>query len=259
LLHLTAPGSRCPAGAQLPATSVRAESNTRHIIDDGPLRIVTDPTAIPLHQHAACVDGLDARQWALHRQLQRPGERLPLLLVSIENDEFRVTMSAWVGPHGTEEVHSFADVKRLAAEWDGNEPSADAWNAARVTMENQARVILEQLVTRAKAINDCERQQQREAARLRLVEELGRLLVCYAPDIDDLNGKFHRLASEATPTANRLKTVFNRLGAYPGWDPNHLAELRGFRNNMSPSQIKTRLTGSELDAALADPRWEVRV
>jgi hypothetical protein len=79
-------------------------------------------------------------------------------------------------------------------------------------------------------------------------------LVCYAPDIDDLNGKFHRLASEATPTANRLKTVFNRLGAYPDWDAEHLAELRSFRNTMSPSQIKIRLTGSELDAALADPR-----
>jgi hypothetical protein len=179
-------------------------------------------------------------------------------LVSVESDAFRTIISSWVGPQGTEEVNSFADVKRLVAEWDGNEPPVDAWNTARVTIENRARAVVEQLGVRAKAISDRERRQQREAARFRLIEELGRLLVCYAPDIDDLNGKFHRLASEATPTANRLKTVFNRLGAYPDWDTEHLAELRSFRNTMSPSQMKSRLIGGELDAALADPRWDVQ-
>jgi hypothetical protein len=49
------------------------------------------------------------------------------------------------------------------------------------------------------------------------MEELSRLLVCSPPDSDDLNGKFHRLASEVTPTAGRLKIVFDRLGAYPDW------------------------------------------
>jgi hypothetical protein len=51
------------------------------------------------------------------------------------------------------------------------------------------------------------------------------LTLCYAPDTDDLNGKFHRLASEATRTAARLKAVFSRLGAYPDWDADHFAEL----------------------------------
>ena len=164
-----------------------------------------------------------------------------------------------MGPQGAEEINSFADVKKLVAEWDGEEPPVDAWNAARMTLESEARAVVDQLAARARAINEREKQQQREAARLRLIEELGRLLVCYAPDTDDLNGKFHRLASEATPTATRLKAVFSRLGAYPDWDADHLAELRSFRNGMSPSQKKSRLTGSELDAALADPRWEVRL
>jgi superfamily II DNA or RNA helicase len=238
---------------------VRAETNTRHIIGDGPLRIVTDASAVPLHSDAACVDGLDARQWALLRQLQRPGERLPLLLVSAESGAFKTIRCRWVGPRGAEEVNSFADVKRLVAEWDGEEPSVDAWNTARMALENEARAVVEQLAVRAKTINEREKQQQREAARLRLIEELGRLLVCYAPDTDDLSGKFHRLASEATATATRLKAVFNRVGSYPDWDAEHLAELRSFRNTMSPSQIKSRLTGSELDAALADPRWEVQL
>ena len=238
---------------------VRAETNTRHLIGDGPLKLVTDPTAIPDHQDAACVDGLDARQWALLRQLQRPDERLPLLLVNVEDNAFRVILCGWVGPHGMDELPSFTDVKRRVAEWGGSEPLPEAWNTARIDLEGRAREVVDQLQTRAKAVIAREREQQREAARLRLIEELGRLLICSPPDTDDLNGKFHRLASEATPTADRLKSVYNRLGTYPDWTPGHLAEFRSFRNDLSPVQTKTRLTGRELDAALADPRWEVQV
>jgi hypothetical protein len=59
---------------------------------------------------------------------------------------------------------------------------------------------------------------QIEAARLRLVEELGRTLVCFPPNTEDMNSKFHRLATERNPTAERLRKVFARLGAYPEWD-----------------------------------------
>jgi hypothetical protein len=238
---------------------IRAETNTRHLIGDGPLRIVTDASAVPSHLEAACVDGPDARQWALLRQLQRPGERLPLLLVSVETDAFKVNTCGWVGPQGMRDVNSFADVRQLVAEWDGSEPPPEAWNVARIALESRARASIEQSRLRAKAIISHERGQQREAARLRVTDELGRLLVCFAPDTDDLNGKFHRLASEATPTADRLKAVYNRLGAYPDWDSDHLADLRGFRDTLAPTQVKSRLTGRELDAALADPRWEIEI
>jgi hypothetical protein len=238
---------------------ILAETNTRHLIGDGPLRIVTDASAIPSHPEAACVDGLDARQWALLRQLQRPGERLPLVFVSVETDAFKVITCGWVGPHGMRDVNSFADVRLLVAEWDGNEPPVDVWNTARIALESRARASIRQSRARAKAVITREREQQREAARLRVTDELGRLLVCFAPDTDDLNGKFHRLASEGTPTADRLKAVYNRLGAYHEWDSDNLADLRGFRDTLTPAQVKTRLTGRELDAALADPRWEIDI
>ena len=122
-------------------------------------------------------------------------------------------------------------------------------------METRAREVVEALRARADSAAARERQQQREAARLRLIEELGRFLICFPPDTDDLNGKFHRLASETTPTADRLKSVYGRLDDYPNWDPIHLAELRAFRHDLSPAQEKTQSTGRALDAALADPRW----
>ena len=149
-------------------------------------------------------------------------------------------MCGWVGPHGTEEVNSFADVKRLVAEWDGHEPAPDAWNAARIALENRARAVVEESRERAVGISGREREQQRQAARLRVIEESGRLLICFPPDTDDQNGKFHRLASEPTPTAEHLKVVFNRLGGtYPDWESDHLAELRAFRNSLTPAQGQT--------------------
>jgi hypothetical protein len=197
-----------------PEVPLVGPADTLHLIGEGPLRIVTDSGAVALHPDASSVDGLDPRQWSLLRQLQRPGERLALLSVSVERDAFRVMLCAWVASSGTEDVKSFADVKRLVAEWDGSEPTPEAWNAARIELESKAREEIERLRLRAETVSAHERRQEREAARLRLTEELGRLLVCTAPDDDEPNVKFHRLASEATPTADRLKAVAG-LAAIP--------------------------------------------
>ena len=113
----------------------------------------------------------------------------------------------------------------------------------------------------ARATAAVERAQQAQlvAARLRLVEELGRTLVCFDPVTDDLNSRFHRLATEANPTAHRLARVFHRLGGYPEWTERHCSDLRANRDGLSPVQLATRRTGRELDAALDDPRWVVAV
>ncbi len=93
------------------------------------------------------------------------------------------------------------------------------------------------------------------AARHRLVRELGRYLVCAAEGANNLNGVFHALMSEHTASAQRLHKAYERLGGYPDWEPALLRDLQEFRRTLAPSQVKARLIGSELDAALADPRW----
>jgi superfamily II DNA or RNA helicase len=235
--------------------AVTAESNALHRIGNGPLRLVTHPSAITTSPEAACIDGLDRRQHAMCGQLQQPGERLPLVMVSVEAGAFRVSLCAWLSDEGMQEVRSFADLKSLVASWDGNEAPTGAWQAVRTSLRATAQgkvSELEGLYTNEAAAKAAA---QREAARLRLTEELGRLLICFEPDIDDLNGKLYRLASEQTPTAHRLQNVLGRLEGYPDWGGRHVADLREFRANLGPSQIKTRLIGRELDAALADPRW----
>lgn len=237
---------------------VTAESNALHRIGDGPLRLVTHPSAITASPEAACIDGLDQRQYALCRQLQQPGERLPLLLVSAEAGAFRVTLCAWVGSSGMQEVSSLSDLKALVVSWGGREVPTGAWQAARAKLRLAAQSKVTEMAGRFMSVMTTKFAAQNKAAHLRLIDELGRLLICFEPDIDDLNGKFHRLASDQTPTAHRLQNVFGRLGGYPDWEGHHIADLRDFRENLGPSQVKTRLTGRELDAALADPRWTSR-
>jgi hypothetical protein len=235
---------------------VVAETNSLQRIGGGPLRLVTDLSAVAAHPDVTCVDGLDYRQRQLLQQLQQPGERLPLVVVSAEQGSFRASRCAWVGADGAREVKSMADLKALVAAWDGREVPNGAWLAARAQIQSQVKKQVTEMAERYVSVAAVKSAGQREAARLRLVDELGRLLICYEPDTNDLNGKFHRLANEQTPTGHRLQTVFGRLGgAYPEWEGHYIADLRDFRAELGPSQVKSRLTGGQLDAALADPRW----
>ena len=235
--------------------TVVPETNSRQRIGAGPLQIVTNAAAVADHPDAATLDGLDPRQWALLRQLLRPGERLPLCIAEANDGPFRVMLCAWVDQKGVTEIQSLANLRSLTAKWDGTEPSAVDWNVARITLEGRAAVLVEDLRQVAYGIVSRMRREQLTAARLRLVEELGRLLVCSEPDTDDFNGKFYRLASQSTPTAMRLKRVMACLGGYPEWTLPHIAALREFRETLGSAQVKARLTGREMDAALEDPRW----
>jgi hypothetical protein len=235
--------------------SVEAENNVVHRIGDGPLRIATHPSGVETQVHASCIDGLDLRQWELLRQLQQPGERLPLVIVSAEADGFRAMACGWPTKQGVRPIGSFQELQAILAEWDGREVPKGAWQAARAHLLAEAQQTIAAASVRRTGLEKASRLAQVDAARLRLREELGRMLICFEPDTDDLNGKFHRLASERNPTAERLQTVYARLSGYPEWDAFHLADLRAYRAVLTAAQVKTRLTGRELDAALADPRW----
>jgi hypothetical protein len=166
-----------------------------------------------------------------------------------------VIVCGWVSAEGVREVRSFLDLQVLLGGWDGRETPNGAWRTARMQLTDAARQTVLERAKRCAIVVETSKAAQLEAARLRLVEELGRTLVCFEPYTDDLNGKFHRLAAERTATAERLLGVFHRLCRYPEWNEFQIADLREFRAALNASQVKTRLTGRELDAALSDPRW----
>jgi Helicase conserved C-terminal domain len=236
---------------------VHADTNGLYVIAGGPLRIAADPAAVLDDPEAACVDGLDQRQWALLSQLQRPGERLPLVCAASEQGAFRALLCAWIDHEGASEIRSLAALHARLDNWDGEAPKAAVWQAAAETLRERARVLVAQSAERARREREAMIAHQHEAVRLRLIEELGRFLICFQPDTSDLNGKCYRLASDHTATAGRLREVLQRLRGYPDWPDHHIADLRSFRDGLSANQIKSRLIGRELEAALADPRWLV--
>jgi hypothetical protein len=56
-------------------------------------------------------------------------------------------------------------------------------------------------------------------------------------------------------TAQRLDQCMKRLGGYPEWPAELGRELDEFYRDLAPNQRHARLLGSEIDAALEDPRW----
>jgi hypothetical protein len=174
-----------------------------------------------------------------------------------ESGAFRSVQAAWVGSEGVKRIRNFAELRELVAAWNGGSPALDDWLSAQRIFRAEARQEVEDMKKLASSRVATIRTQQVAAAKLRLQEELGRFLICAEQDTDDLNGKLHRMTQDRTATAERLRRVFHRLGGYPDWPVPKLQALRSFRDKMTANQIKTRLTGRELDAALDDPRWAV--
>ena len=58
-------------------------------------------------------------------------------------------------------------------------------------------------------------------------------------------------------SAARLNKALEHLGGYPEWSAEMRRELLEFCETLTANQRRARLLGSEIDAALADPRWMV--
>ena len=230
-------------------------SNTVVEVIEPGLRIALHPSGLTDDAVASYLDGLNPILRRLAHELWRPGERMPLVLGTAESGAFRVVKPVWVKPDGVHHLRNFTELHELAMAWDGVSPPLDVWLSAERAVRAEARRKLEDMANLAATRVSTIRSDQIAAAKFRLQEELGRFLICIAPDTDDLNGKLHRMTQDRNATAERLQRVFYRLGEYPDWSLPKLEALREWRDAMSANQIKTRLTGRELDAAMDDPRW----
>lgn len=97
---------------------------------------------------------------------------------------------------------------------------------------------------------------QLNAARLRLIRELGKYLVCLGASTDELNDTLYKQMSRDIGSARRLQKCIDMLDGYPEWHLELRSELERFAESLAEGQRQARLLGSELDAALDDPRWQ---
>ncbi len=187
--------------------------------------------------------------------LSRAGERTPLVLGSAANGAFRRTLAYWVTGGGWQAVESMADLEARIATWDGQLAEAETWLQATQTARSAAMEDVRQMESRALDKEHLAFKHQVQAARLRLTSELGRYLVCLGEGTGDLNAVLHQHLARDLPGAARLRECFERLGGYPTWDMETLRELEAYSRHLTEDQRRARLMGSELQAALDDPRW----
>jgi hypothetical protein len=179
---------------------------------------------------------------------------LPLVVGVYQDGPFRVAVALWAGTGTTEPVDRFERLEALLGAWDGRFVKPRAWIAAQDEARRQAR---ERVDAQRKRAAERERQgleRQIAAARLRLVRELARYLLCLDSDAADLNAILHAQLGRDIASAARLGRVYERVG-YPEWDNYLVEELRQQVRGLTAGQQESVLLGKPLDAALDDPRW----
>jgi superfamily II DNA or RNA helicase len=186
--------------------------------------------------------------------LIRAGELLPLVVQTHEEGAFRVSVAIWVGAEQREIVERVDRLEALLGVWDGRYVPPREWMAAETEAKRLAR---ERVAEMRRAAGDRERrglERQVAAARLRLVRELGRYLLCVAPDAADLNEVFFGQLTRDIASAVRLRRVHDRI-SYPDWESAFIADVREQVRRLTAGQRSSVLLGKPLDAALDDPRW----
>ncbi len=200
---------------------------------------------------------LDDNLRGLMQQLRRTGERLPLVVGTAQAGSFRRTVCRWLAASGIEAVATFDELRSRVDGWDGVYPDparhVDAEREAQREAERQVRAMERDAAATVRRNLGA----QREAARLRLLRELGRYLVCASRSAAPLNDRFHQQMTGAGPAAERLRKCFTQLGEkYPEWPNDLVMDFERFASEVNEARRKSRLAGKEIDAALGDPRWK---
>ncbi|MBC7234304.1 MAG: hypothetical protein H5T69_00565 [Chloroflexi bacterium] len=182
---------------------------------------------------------------------------VPLVLAKCAQDGFCAMEARWVGADGAARpLRSAQQLAEWLDEWDGSAPPAAAILRAEQEAQEAARRRVEALVSRAKQEEEAALRRQVEAARRRLMRELGRTLRCLGRG--DLNDVFRAQVRRESRADGRYHTALERLGGYPVWEPEDVADANEFERCLSDQDRRARIAGSEIDAALNDPRWMAR-
>lgn len=201
---------------------------------------------------------MDSTLKELAKILDRPGERLPLVIGSFQRGAFRRSLAYWVdGKENPAQIESYEDLEKRIDSWDGNYPDPEKWLNTQIRAKAEAEKQVKLLEEMAKQREKESLLRQRKAASIRLQQELGRYLVCLEGRAENLNETLHHQMSRDIASAQRLKRCLEKLGGYPEWPIELCRDLESFVKGLTENQRKARLLGKELDAALEDPRWAV--
>ena len=127
---------------------------------------------------------------------------------------------------------------------------------AKRYVQEEAERNVELMESRATKIETANYVRQHQAAVLRTARELGRLVKCLDSEGADLKVAIKTQATRAGALAQRINEAAKRIGIDFEWTTYFEWELSRFAQELTPNEQRSRLTGSSLDAALNDYRWQ---
>lgn len=212
-------------------------------------------TALDANPTAKPLTALSPEVAHIADHLMRPGETLPLVVGSARSGAFRRSCTFWVTENSAEPVQNLAALRAHLEKWDGTLPAPEKFITAERHAQREAERQVREIKNHASKIEQTNLAAQRDAAALRLSREVGRLLRCTEPSAADLDQLSETQATRTGPLADRIRQAKDWLGGRFDWTPQHVWELEQFVRTLTPNDQRSRLTGSSIDAAFADYRW----
>lgn len=189
------------------------------------------------------------------QKLARAGELLPLVIGTESKRSIKAACAVWVTENGLHHITTFKELTDLLTTWDGWTPSSARIREAQRYVKDANSKVIADIHARVQSVVSRGIQTQREAARIRLARELGRLLKCLDKDNPDLQSILAIHAESVSGLSDRLREARVRLGLDFNWSNYLRWEIEQFTESMTPNEEKSRLSGSSIDAAFADYRW----
>ncbi|MCE9614803.1 MAG: hypothetical protein K8T26_11040 [Lentisphaerae bacterium] len=221
-----------------------------------PIRLAFTDPALDADTAARPLTALSPEVVQIADHLARPGETLPLVVGSARAGAFRRSCAFWVAENSAEPIETVTALRTRIEEWDGRLPPPEKITAAARHAQGEAERQVRQLESHASKIEQTNLTAQRGAAALRLNREVGRLLRCLDSAAGDLAQLASAQAARTGPLAERIRQAKEWLGGRFDWTPQLAWELDQFLRSLTPNDQRSRLSGSSIDAAFADHRWQ---
>jgi len=243
-----------------PDFKVRSDSQTgMHIVSGKGLRkavLASSPAALESDPNTVPLSALEPKLKEIRDALSRPGENLPLVIGRWQEGPFCAAAVYWLASGKKKQVKSMAQLVDLVEAWDGTYPDPAGWVEATSKARSAAKRLVKKMQRQAATREREGLAAQLDAVHRRLRRELGRYLICLGSHTTELNEFLHQQLSRPELSGiRRLREALEKLGGFPEWPEDLVRELSEFADNLTENRRRARVAGSELDAALQDPRW----
>ncbi len=194
--------------------------------------------------------------------LQRLSARLPmqsqapLVIGEWSSKPYRCMEARWVQPDGIKTVKTVRQLRKLIDSWDNTPPPPGLIVQVKEAATRDAKKRVREMSRQAKDEATQSIKRQLAGARARLMRELARTLCCIGQG--DLNMLFSQQIQQERRSDGRFHRALELLEGYPSWTFEEGEDAKAFAAGLKTNEIEGRMLGSEIDAALNDPRWLAR-